>query len=519
MDTATVSTAPIFARARQARDARFDGLFFVAVRSTGIYCRPICPAPTAREANVSYFEHAAAAAAAGFRPCLRCRPELAPGLAPCDAGERSFALAWQRIRDGVLDEHSLAALAAELGLSERQLRRQFVHRVGVAPLAVHTTQRLLLAKQLLTETRLPVTEIAFASGYRSLRRFNQSFLEGCGMPPTRLRQTRTGAAAVGDVLQLTLTYRPPYDFEALLDFLAARAIPGIERVESGRYWRVVGPSDSPGWLSIERAPVANALRLRVQTRRLGQLPDLIRRLRRLFDLDANPAAIGAVLGADPTLSEAIVESPGRRVPGAFDGFETAVRAVLGQQVSVAAARTLCIRLVRGWGAAVTLDDGTNGQLFPTPPVLAAADVQLIGLPRTRATSLRRLAQAVCDGTLDLEHLQPLEEFNRRIGALPGFGPWTAHYIAMRCLHHPDAFPAGDLVLRKQLGNAQPLSTAQVEQRSAVWRPWRAYAVMHLWSMASAAPLSAQVSTAAAPHPANRAGVSATPRSIARRQSP
>jgi len=471
-----------YSRARLARDARFDGLFFIAVRSTGIYCRPICPAPTAIERNVSYYRHAAAASAAGFRPCLRCRPELAPGLAPCDAGARSFELAWQRVRDGALDQASLAELADEIGVSDRQLRRQFIQQLGCPPLKVHLTQRLLLAKQLLTETRLPITEIAYASGYRSLRRFNQAFLEGCGMPPTRLR---AGASNTDEgSLCLRLVYRPPYDLDTTLQFLAQRALPGLESVSGARYSRLIGPADAPGWIHVEPDGSKNTLRLLIEAPRLPALPDLIRRLRRVFDLDAQPQQIAEALGSDPALSRSVAAHPGLRVVGAFDGFETAVRAVLGQQISVAAARTLCIRLLERWGRPVSMPNGDGARLFPPAAALAMADLRDIGLPGRRAATLNALAQAVCEARIDLEHVQPLANLVERLCALPGIGAWTAHYIAMRCLHHPDAFPAGDLIIRQQLGDAEPLSTRAAELRAEGWRPWRSYAVMHLWRMAT-----------------------------------
>lgn len=473
----------VFARARRARDPRFDGLFFIAVRSTGIYCRPICPAPSAKESNVRYFLHAASAAAAGFRPCLRCRPELAPGLAPCERGERRFELAWQRIREGALSEGRVADLAAEVGLSDRQLRRQFLQRAGVTPLDVALTQRLLLAKQLLTETALPITEIAYASGFRSLRRFNDAFLRGCGMPPSRLRQRRAAEPSVSAV-RIRLAYRPPYDLDGMFGFLAARAVSGIERVQGHCYQRIVGAAGRVGRITLTPLPGADALQLAIEGDVLLQLPDLLRRLRRLFDLDAQPQAVSDLLAADPRLQASLQAAPGLRVPGAFDGFETAIRAVLGQQVSVAAARTLCTRLVERWGEAVQLGDGESGRLFPTPQRLAEAEVGQIGLPAARAATIRALSRAVADGAIDLERSQPVEDWLQRLQALPGIGPWTAQYMAMRCLHHPDAFPAGDLVVRKQLGAATALNTVACEAIAEAWRPWRAYAVLHLWRAAS-----------------------------------
>ncbi len=473
-----------YARARQARDPRFDGLFFVAVRSTKIYCRPICPAPTALERNVQYFRCAAAAAAAGFRPCLRCRPELAPGMAPCDGVERGFERAWQRIRDGALIDASLAELAEQLGVGERQLRRQFVQRLGVGPQRVHANQRLLLARQLLTETSLSVTEIAFASGFQSLRRFNHAFQQACGMAPTRLRQ---GLRPVAGPLRLKLAYRPPYAFQQILQFLAVRALPGLEWVDGNSYWRLIGPAAAPSRIQVAAIPGEHALSLSLQPSALAQLPQLIRRVRRLFDLDAQPESIAAVLGADQLLQPGLAAVPGRRVPGAFDGFETAVRAVLGQQVSVAAARTLCQRLLVAFGTPVASPDEQPAHLFPDPQRLVEADLSGIGLPSARAATVRGLARAACAGQLDLEHMQALDSFVEQICELPGIGPWTAHYIAMRCLHHPDAFPAGDLVIRKFLGAEQPLTTREAERRAENWRPWRAYAVLELWGRSTERP--------------------------------
>jgi AraC family transcriptional regulator, regulatory protein of adaptative response / DNA-3-methyladenine glycosylase II len=472
-------TVAAYAAARRSRDARFDGRFFIGVTSTGIYCRPVCPAPTAHERNVRYFEHAASAAAAGFRPCLRCRPELAPGAAPCDSGDRLFDLALRRVGDGALAESSLAALAASLGVTDRHLRRLFVQRLGVAPLQVHLNRCVLLAKQLLSETRLPITDVALASGFASLRRFNQAFRDATGMNPSTLRR-RHAEAAPGERLQLRLGYRPPYDFAAVLDFLRARCIAGVERIGSDHYERVLGPAERPGWLRISDEPARHALRLELALPDLRQLPALLRRLRRQFDLDADPLAVAAVLGADPRLAPALQRWPGQRVPGAFDGWEAAVRAVLGQQVSVAAATTLMRRVVERFGTPL---DGVAGfeRLFPTAAALRRGDLGGIGLTQARIDCLRHLAAAVDDGRLPLEQVDlPLADWLARALALPGIGPWTAQYMALRVLHHPDAFPAGDLILRKRLGGERPASEREAEQRSAAWRPWRAYAVMLLW---------------------------------------
>ncbi|MFA5683126.1 MAG: AlkA N-terminal domain-containing protein [Lysobacteraceae bacterium] len=471
-----------FSRARRARDARFDGRFFVAVHSTGIYCRPVCPAAIALERNVRYFRHAAAAAAAGFRPCLRCRPELAPGAAPCDGGGRLVDLALRRIRAGALEEGDVGSLARGLGIGERQLRRLFAARIGAGPLDVHLNQCVLLAKQLLTETDMPVLDVALASGFSSLRRFNAAFRQRAGLTPSALR--RQPRAVSGSELRLQLAYRPPYDFAALLAFLRRREIAGVERIDAQRYSRLLPGARRSGWLEVSATPSRHALTLRLDLPDLEQLPALLRRLRRLFDLDADPLAIDAVLDADPLLQGLGQRFPGQRLPGAFDGFETMVRAVLGQQVSVAAASTLMNRVVQRFGEVLPGGDGDQRR-FPRPSVLAEADFDGIGLTQARARCLRALASAVAEGRLAAEPGgEDADVWRRQALSLPGIGPWTAEYMAMRVLHDPDAFPAGDLVLRRQLGADKPLSERAAEQRSLAWRPWRAYALMRLWRAAA-----------------------------------
>lgn len=472
-------------QARLSRDARFDGLFFTAVSSTGIYCRPVCPAPAPKRANVSYFASAAAAEAAGYRPCLRCRPELAPGEGSWRRGDSLLARALQRIEAGALAESSVAELAAELAIGERQLRRVFVERLGAAPLGVHGTRRLLFAKQLLTETALPITEVALAAGFNSLRRFNDAFLAAYRLPPSRLRQQPRGSAR--ETLQLRLAYRPPYDFAALLDFLRDRALPGVEVVAPTSYARLVGGTDAPGWIRVSAWPGDEpALRLEVQGVPSAQLLALVGRVRGMFDLDADPQAVAGVLVQDRRLAKLLARRPGLRLPGAFDGFETAVRAVLGQQVSVAAARTLAARLVRHFGKAVDAAPLPGlDRRFPAPAVLAEADLQSIGLTRQRAQTVRSLARAVAEGRVDFRRERGLDDFIARWTALPGIGEWTAHYLALRALGHPDAFPAADLVLRRMAsGGAAPLSARELQSRAEAWRPWRAYAAVHLWRSAA-----------------------------------
>ena len=472
-------------QARLSRDARFDGLFFTAVSSTGIYCRPVCPAPRPKRENVRYYANAAAAEAAGFRPCLRCRPELAPGNDQWQRGDHVVARALKLIEAGMLAEQSLDELAARVGIGARQLRRLFVERVGAPPISVHTTRRLLFAKQLLTETALPVTEVALASGFRSLRRFNAAFAQANRIAPRELR--RHPRALAGAALVLRLGYRPPYDFEALLAFLRTRALPGVEQVDEHSYARVFGPADAPGWLRLSAWPGGeHALQLQLHCPQPTHLLGVVTTLRRMFDLDANPQVIADTFRHDAILGPLLARRPGLRLPGGWDGFEIAVRAVLGQQISVAAARTLATRIVQRWGESLPVAPMPGlERLFPTPAALAHADLREIGLTTTRAATISGMAQALLDGRVDFRAEQSLDEFVARWIALPGIGEWTAHYIAMRALSDPDAFPAADLILRREATtDAAPLGTKALTERANAWRPWRAYAVIHLWRGAS-----------------------------------
>jgi AraC family transcriptional regulator, regulatory protein of adaptative response / DNA-3-methyladenine glycosylase II len=476
-------------RARASRDARFDGLFFIAVRSTGVYCRPVCPAPSAKRQNVIYYPTAAAAAAAGYRPCLRCRPELSPGIrlhGNEDAMHRALAL----IAEGALQESTIDALASQVDLSARQLRRLFLVNTGATPAAVHATHRLLLAKQLLTETSLPVTQVALAAGFNSLRRFNAAFRESCGMPPTELRRSackRNGDSKTvleGDLFALRLAYRPPFEFDTMLAFLAKRAIPGIERITADSYERIVGSSDKPAWIRLTCATDRLELRLQISGADPRCIPEIVRRVRCLFDLDADMFAAHSVLRADASLLRGIHQRPGLRVPGCWDGFELMVRAVLGQQVSVKTATTMAQRLAEHFGGYRENAPAGLHLVFPTPDQLVHASLESIGLTRSRAIAIRALAAAVLDGRLDFRAGQLLDDFVQRATALPGIGPWTAHYVAMRALNHPDAFPAGDLIVQRMLGGEKLLSERETESRSQAWRPWRAYAVLHLWHLAT-----------------------------------
>ncbi|WP_114238427.1 DNA-3-methyladenine glycosylase 2 family protein [Dyella sp. C9] len=471
-------------QARLSRDARFDGLFFTAVTSTRIYCRPVCPAPSPKPQNVRYYANAAAAEAAGFRPCLRCRPELAPGNDAWQRGDHVIARTLKLMEGGALDELSMDAMAERVGLGARQLRRLFVERLGAPPISVHTTRRLLFAKQLLTETTLPVTEVALASGFHSLRRFNAAFQQANHIAPRELR--RHPRVTDDDAITLRLGYRPPYDFEAMLAFLRGRALPGVEMVNEHGYARVFGSAEAPGWLQLSAWPgEQHALRLRLHCPDPSRMLAVVSKLRRMFDLDANPGSISETLRESPVLRPLLRKRPGLRLPGGWDGFEIAVRAILGQQVSVAAARTLATRIVQRFGTPVASPVEGLQRLFPGPEALADTDLREIGLTTARAATVRGVAQALLDGRIDFRSEQPLDEFVERWVALPGIGEWTAHYMAMRALSHPDAFPAADLILRRAAsGEGAELSTKALTSLAEAWRPWRAYAVMHLWRHAS-----------------------------------
>jgi AraC family transcriptional regulator, regulatory protein of adaptative response / DNA-3-methyladenine glycosylase II len=492
-------------RALAARDRRFDGLFFVGVTTTGIYCRPICPARTPRANNCRFYTSPQAAEQAGFRPCLRCRPELAPGSAPVDDGQRIAHLIVQRLEDGQLDPDSgLERIADQFELSSRQLRRIVTTHLGVSPIQLLSTRRLLLAKQLLTDTRLPVTEVAFASGFSSLRRFNDAFARRYGMPPTRLRRRAAEPAGVAgtdpQTSTLRMAYRPPFDWDGLLEFLAARALSGVELIDGRHYLRTVQLGAARGWIRVGPSELRHTLQLEFSHALAPSLPSLLRRVRALFDLDARPDLIAAHLRRDPRLAAAVRRAPGQRVPGAFHGFELGLRAILGQQVTVRAATTIAGRFVDAFGEPLVTPYPGLRRLTPTPERVAEAavdDIARLGIVSARARTILALAHAVVAGDLALDdHAHPDPDAAvARLSALPGIGPWTAHYIAMRALRWPDAFPKEDVAVRRGLGVA---TAAEAEALSQAWRPWRSYAVMHLWRMSAgltAAPAAARASRA------------------------
>jgi AraC family transcriptional regulator of adaptative response / DNA-3-methyladenine glycosylase II len=468
-------------RALLARDPRFDGLFFVAVETTGVYCRPVCRARTPRRERCAFYRTAAEADRDGFRACLRCRPELAPGHARVDAESRTVARAVARIESGALNGASVDDLARELGVTARHLRRTMQAELGVSPLELAQSCRFALAKQLLQDSALSMTEVAFAGGFQSVRRFNDAFRERYQRPPSALRRARRKPQPERDTIELTLEYRAPYDWDCMLGFLAARATPGVELVADGAYLRTVVLDAARGCVRVTRVPGRNALRAHVSLALARVLMPLVARLRRTFDLDAQPALIGAHLSKDAALRASVRAHAGLRLPGAFDGFETALRAVLGQQVSVAAATTLAGRVAHAFGEPIETPYAQLSRLVPDAAAIAAASEQAIaalGVMPARARTLRALAQAVCDGELSLDARPDPQSTSAALARVPGIGPWTAQYIAMRVLADPDAFPASDLGVRKALGG---VSVAAGLARAEHWRPWRAYAAMHLWT--------------------------------------
>lgn len=506
-----IATAPLADNAcylaLKARDARFDGRFFTGVTSTGIYCRPVCRVKTPKKENCRFFRHAAQAELAGFRPCLRCRPELAPHSVAWSIQDASFILAHQAAR--LLDEPDDAAptlvasrsarglagpalrtpavekLAARLGVSDRHLRRIFEAQFGVSPLQYLQTRRLLTAKQLLADTHMPITQVALISGFASVRRFNAAFAQHYQLNPTQLR--RQGARPEGAGITIRLGYRPPYDVTAMLGFFSERAISAIEftafdtgRFCTGRTFCVeFGGTVHAGWLLAHFDEAHCELVLRVSDSLRKALPLVIRRVRAMFDLDADPAAINSAL------QSAFPGGNGLRVPGALDGYELAVRAVLGQQITVAAARTLARRLVERFGETITTPWPQLTRLFPAPAVLAAASgdaLGRLGIVRQRQAAIVGIARAVAGKRLALHGSADVNATLAALKALPGIGDWTAQYIAMRALRWPDAFPSGDVALHKALGVRTLKNPArQAELASLAWKPWRSYAVIRAWS--------------------------------------
>jgi AraC family transcriptional regulator, regulatory protein of adaptative response / DNA-3-methyladenine glycosylase II len=478
-------------RAIVARDARFDGRLFTAVKTTGIYCRPICPARTPKLENVVFYASAAAAQQAGFRPCLRCRPESSPELAAWRGTSSTVSRALTLIADGALagDDADVGGLAERLGIGERQLRRLFHEHLGASPIAVAQVRRALFAKKLVHETRMSMAEIALAAGFGSLRRFNDTFQRMYQRPPSALRrqahQARDDAAASG--LVLTLSYIPPYDWPRMIAFFEARAIPGIELVEPGRYRRTIDVDGSHGTIEVSPLPGKHALAATIRFAQVRALPGIVARIRRMFDLDADVGAIVPQLREDPRLAPLVAAQPGLRVPGAWDGFELAVRALLGQQITVVGARKLAAALVAKHGEPLRADALPSlTAVFPRPAQLASANLQRLGMPAARAKAITALAKAAIDDPALFQPPHDIEDAVARFSSLRGIGEWTAHYIAMRALREPDAFPAADVGLLRAMADrdgTRPTPKALIA-RAESWRPWRAYAAQHLWTSVS-----------------------------------
>jgi AraC family transcriptional regulator of adaptative response / DNA-3-methyladenine glycosylase II len=514
-------------RALDTHDPRFDGLFFVGISSTGIYCRPVCPTRQTKRENRTFYPTAAAAEAAGYRPCLRCRPELAPGRSSVDAVNAWARAAVRRIEDGALGEMSLEELASELGISARHLRRVVQSEYGVSPVELAQTQKLLTAKGLLTDTDLPIGEVAMASGFASVRRFNALFGERYGLTPSKLR--KKGGATGRDSIMCSVSYRPPLDWCGLIDFIAYRAACGVEAIDGTAYLRTVSIKGRSGWIRVTpelgvrsaelgtrnselregRSEIGisespshkrHSLKVEVSNSLAPVLPEVLVRVRRLFDLAAEPCAIAEALGE-------LVLNPGIRVPGAFDGFEIAVRAILGQQVSVQAASVIAGRFSQAFGEPIDTPYPQLNRLTPSPAKIAAldpSDIAATGIIASRARAIVSLAQAIVDKEIVLRPGSDVAATMARLCKVPGIGPWTAEYVAMRSLSWPDAFPASDLGIRKALALRPviedrgdrphpPLGTSpgagedsglpsekEVLARAEAWRPWRSYAAMHLW---------------------------------------
>lgn len=466
-------------RAVLSRDARFDGRFFTAVRTTGIYCRPVCPAVTPRRRNVTFYACAAAAEQAGYRPCKRCRPEASPGTPAWLGTSATVSRALRCIAEGALDDGSVADLAARLGIGPRQLTRLCERHLGTTPVRLAQTRRVHFARALIEQSSLPMTQVALAAGFGSLRRFNTLMKATYGCAPKDLRRREDGGVAARDAGIATLTcrlpYRPPYDWLQLARFLRGRAIAGVEHVTDDRYLRTLALADGrAGFLAA--APGDGAwLDLRLELPELTGAIALVARVRRMFDCGADPVVINEHLARDPALRPLVRRRPGLRLPSAFDPFELAVRAIVGQQVSVAAATTVTGRVAARCGRALPTPRPPLTHLFPTPAALAQADLDGLGLTTRRADTLRRFARAVADGTLVLDTPHGPDDFAARMMALPGIGPWTAQYVALRAFGEPDAFPPGDLGLKRALPGVD------LAARSAAWSPWRGYAALHLWA--------------------------------------
>jgi AraC family transcriptional regulator of adaptative response / DNA-3-methyladenine glycosylase II len=468
----------VCSRARLSRDARFDGKFFIGVKGSGVYCRPICPAPTAKEKNVTYFSTAAAAAEAGYRPCLRCRPEASPATPAWCGTSNTVSRALRLIGETGLEDGGVEALAERLGIGSRHLRRLFLKHLGATPTAVAHTRRLHFAKKLIDETNLPMSQVAIASGFGCVRRFNAAIQKTYGRTPTRIRRlVRVRTDQPENQYLFRLRFRAPYHWDGMLAFLAKRAIPGVEAVQQGTYRRSISLNGRRGYFEVSLQEGMDALAVRIQFPDPCSLFFIVERIRAMFDLGADWVDIARTLKSDPALAERVRGAPGLRVPGCWDGFELATRAIVGQVISVVNATAIVGRLAKKFGKAFA-GPGKLTHLFPTPEILADADLSAVGITKARAETIRTLARAVCDRRIRFEGIVETDDFLARLCEISGIGTWTAQYVAMRALGEPDAFPAGDLGLLRALNLT---SSRELERRSEGWRPWRAYATMYLWN--------------------------------------
>lgn len=475
----------IYERARLARDTRFDGQFYVGVRTTGIYCRPICPANAPRSENVRFFPSAAAASEAGFRPCLRCRPEAAPGTPAWSGTSTTVRRGLRLISNGALDDGNVEVLAERLGVTSRHLRRLFTKHIGASPLAVAHTQRLHFAKRLIDETSLPMSHIAAAAGYGSVRRFNDAFKRTYSRSPRELRRAGEEEIVPDSRARLTvrLPYSQPFDWTAMLRFFSDRATPGIETVDGDVYRRTVAHDGDHGVIEICPDARDGYLALTLEGIDTVALFEYVQRSRELFDLDAPVTDIHDVLQQDVELRKMLRRHPGIRVPGAWDGFELTIRAVLGQQISVKAATTLAGRIAERYGEPLRAEDSSDSlkRIFPTAEKLARARFNDMGIVGSRIETIRSIAKAVLSKELHFDVAQDPQEFCARMTSIRGIGDWTAQYVAMRVLKNPDAFPSSDLGLQKALEYPNRQTTKILSERAEKWRPWRAYAAILLWS--------------------------------------
>lgn len=482
-------------RALQSRDARFDGLIFVAVKSTGIYCRPICPARTPKIQNCTFYGSAAAAQDTGYRPCLRCRPEVAPDMASWRGTSNTVSKALGLIAEGILDEVSVEKLADRLGVGERHLRRLFLQHLGASPIAVAQTRRVLFAKQLLHETTMPMKDVAMASGFGSVRRFHEVFQKLFQRPPKALRRkSQANAGGIEEGVVLLLRYRPPYDWESMLQFLAQRAIPEVEVVENGKYYRTVEINRRTGSIEVFHHVKRQSIGVKILFPDVQAFPAIVARVRRLFDLGADIETIDSHLSGDPWLAPLVAKRPGLRAPGGWDGFELAIRAVLGQQIRVSAARRLAGELVARYGKRVSSEYIVHPALkrvFPKAERLAADDLTELGMPHSRRATLRAVAEASAANPNLFRPLGSIETTLQQLKRIRGIGEWTAQYIALRAIREMDAFPSTDIGLMRGAArlDAKAGNPLALLDRAEAWRPWRAYAAQHLWAAAPEKPFT------------------------------